>query len=262
MVPGINTEGLRGGTYSPDDGQVSPLLMIDALFRISKDKGCAYHFNEKVTGITVSKNTVEGLRTARGTYYAPVVLNAAGAEASEIGALAGLEIPVVPDSHEGGISAPIEEFLGPLVVDLRPGPEGKTANFYFGQHHTGQIIFCYTPSKLFTGMNRESTAEFLPVLARRMITLIPRLKNILIRRTWRGLYPMTPDGVPICDRVAEIEGMYLAVGMCGQGFMLGPGLGKNMAHYIVHGKPLIDPVIFKNYSFYRDFKGARKEALK
>ena len=47
--------------------------------------------------------------------------------------------------HEAGISAPIAPFLGPLVVDLRPGPDGRTANFYFGQNHEGQIIFCYTP---------------------------------------------------------------------------------------------------------------------
>jgi hypothetical protein len=79
---------------------------------------------------------------------------------------------VIPDSHEAGISAPVEQFLGPLVVDLRPGPEGRTANFYFGQNAEGQIIFCYTPKELFLGTNRESLSELLPILANRMISLV------------------------------------------------------------------------------------------
>jgi sarcosine oxidase subunit beta len=95
-----------------------------------------------------------------------------------------------------------------------------------------------------------------------MIALIPRLKNLLIRRVWRGLYPMTPDGLPICGKVNEIEGLYLAVGMCGQGFMMGPGAGKNMAHLILHGEMLIPPEVSATLSFYRDFYKSRKEALK
>jgi len=56
--------------------------------------------------------------------------------------------------------------------------------------------------------------------------------------------------------------MYLAVGMCGQGFMMGPGIGRNMANLIVNGKPRIDEKIFGTLSFYRDFYGTGKEALK
>ena len=73
---------------------------------------------------------------------------------------------------------------------------------------------------------------------------------------------MTPDGLPICDRVREVEGLYLAVGMCGQGFMMGPGIGKNMANLIPHGAPLIPPETFATLSFYRDFRGSIGEALK
>ena len=156
----------------------------------------------------------------------------------------------------------MEQFLKPLVVDLRPGPEGKTSNFYFAQNHEGHIIFCYTPSELFVGTNREPTSEFLPILAKRMVSLLPRLKNMLVRRTWRGLYPMTPDGNPICDTVNEIAGLYLIVGLCGQGFMMGPGIGRNMAELILHGKPVIEKDLFNAYSFYRDFYKAKKEALK
>ena len=262
VVPGIQSTGLLGGTFSPEDGQVSPLLAIDAMFRESRRRGCTYHFREKVTGLLIRAERIRGVRTDKDSYSAPVVVNAAGARAREIGALAGLEVPVTPDSHEAGISAPMEQFLGPLVVDLRPGPEGKTANFYFAQTKEGSIIFCYTPKNIFVGTDRESSSEFLPVVSRRLIGLLPRLKNVLVRRIWRGLYPMTPDGLPICDRVDQVEGLYLAVGMCGQGFMMGPGIARNLTHLIAHGSPLIEPSIFSALSFRRDFGTAKKEKLK
>jgi sarcosine oxidase subunit beta len=262
LIPGVNEKGLRGGTHSPGDGQVSPLKYAAALWKVSKDRGCEYRFNEPVTGLVKKAGKIQGVRTAKGSYYADIVVNAAGGAAREIGRMAGIDIPVIPDSHEAGISAPMERFFDVLIVDLRPGPEGKTKNFYFGQNDRGQVIFCYTPLTPILGTNRECTSEFMPILARRMIDLIPRLKNMLIRRTWRGLYPMTPDGIIILDRVKECEGLYLAVGMCGQGFMLGPGVGLNMASFIMRGKPIVPQKIFDSVSFYRDFYAGRKEALK
>ena len=262
LVPGINPEGLRGGTFSPRDGQVSPLKAAAAFWKEARARGAEFRFSEPVTGLLLRGGRIEGVETMRGRYYAPVVLNAAGAEAREVGSMAGIEIPVTPDSHEGGISAPMERFFDPLIVDIRPGPEGRTANFYFGQNDRGQVIFCYTPIEPIVGTNRSETSEFMPVIARRLIELIPRLRNMLIRRVWRGCYPMTPDGIIILDRVGEVEGLYLAVGMCGQGFMLGPGVGLNMARLIAGGEPAIAPEVFESVGFYRDYDARRAEALK
>jgi len=262
LCPGIVREGLRGGTYSPNDGQVSPLLAPVAFQREAQRHGAEYRFNERVTGYLRDGDRVIGVETDRGVYHAGETLLAAGADAAEHGTMLGFEIPVAPDVHEAGISAPVEPFLAPLVVDLRPGPEGKTANFYFGQNHEGQIIFCYTPKHLFPGTNRESLSEFLPILANRMISLIPRLKNLLIRRVWRGCYPMTPDGVPIIDRVAGVDGLLLAVGMCGQGFMMGPGVAKNVTSLITEGRSTLPDEVQACFRFDRDFWAAKTEALK
>ena len=262
LVPGINPDGLRGGTFSPNDGQVSPLSFSASCMKAARSKGTQFHFNETVIGIGLGHgDSVEYVNTNRGVYYAPIVVNASGARAREIGALTGLDIPVTPDSHEAGITAPVEHFIDPLVVDIRPGPEGKTANFYFGQGLNGQIIFCYTPSTLFVGTDRNETSEFMPIIARRLIDLVPRFKNLLVRRVWRGLYPMTPDGIAIVDRVANQPGMYLAVGMCGQGFMMGPGVASNLVSLIVHGKPELAGDVFSMLRFDREF-GKKVEALK
>jgi len=262
LIPGIAREGLRGGTYSPKDGQVSPLLAAVAFQREAEHHGAEYRFHEKVTGYLREGARVTGVITDKGSYTADRVVLAAGADAAEHGEFLGLTIPVIPDSHEAGISAPVEHFLKPLVVDLRPGPEGRTANFYFGQNHEGQIIFCYTPRELFTGTNRESISEFLPILAGRLISLIPAMKNLLIRRVWRGCYPMTPDGIPIIDEVASAPGLVLAVGMCGQGFMMGPGVAKNVSSRIVRGEWTLPADVQSCFRFDRDFYAAPAETLK
>ena len=266
IVPGINEKGLIGGTYSPKDGQVSPLLSSESFTNEAMKLGTEFRYLEKVTDLITKGSkgnlAVKGVKTPKGDYKADVVVNAAGADATDICKMAGLDIPVNPDSHEAGISAPIKPFLEPLVVDIRPGPEGKTANFYFGQNLEGQIIFCYTPLKIFPGSDRRSTSEFMPIMARRMVNLIPRLKNLTIRRLWRGLYPMTPDGVAVVGKPSGVEGLYLGIGMCGQGFMMGPGVGLNLANLITKGKPSIKKEVFNLLSPDRDFYSGKKEALK
>ncbi len=262
IVPGIRSDGLLGGVYSPGDGQVSPLLALGAMFAVSQEHGCVYHFNERVTGFIMCGAHIEGVKTDRSVYYASAVLLAAGSDAAELGRLADLEIPVAAESHEAGVSAPVRQFLGPLIVDMRPGPKGKTSNFYFAQDYDGAVLFCCTPRTPLLGAGIEPTSDFLTIIARRMIRLLPRLKNILVRRVWRGRYPVTPDGLPICGGVREAEGLYLAVGMCGQGFMMGPGLGKNMAGLIINGHPEIPKPIFDTLDYYRDYNRAEKEALR
>ena len=73
---------------------------------------------------------------------------------------------------------------------------------------------------------------------------------------------MTPDGIAVMGKPSGYEGFYLAIGMCGQGFMMGPGVGKNMASLIFKGKPDIKKEIFDLLNPNRDFHSGKKEALK
>jgi len=262
VVPGISENGLRGGTFSPEDGQVSPLAAAESFTHEATKLGAVFRYREPVKSLILKGNSVVGVRTEEGEYRALTVVNASGVNAAGISKMAGLDTPILPDSHEGGISAPVQPFLGPLIVDLRPGPEGKTINFYFGQDAHGQIIFCYTPIAPIAGTNRNSTYEFMPIVAARLVEVIPRLKNLMIRRVWRGLYPMTPDGSPIVGEAPNVEGFVLGVGMCGQGFMLGPGVGESLAALIAHGAPAIDRDVFDLLSPARDLYRGKKEALK
>ena len=203
-----------------------------------------------------------GVKTPKDTYFADIIINTAGAYAQNIGKMAGIDIPIIPDSHEAGISAPVGEFLNPMVVDLREGEEGKTSNMYFGQNHEKAIIFCYTPKPLIPGTDKRITSEFMPIIAKRLVSIMPKFKNLRIRRFWRGLYPMTPDGFAIVGKAPKVENFYLGVGMCGQGLMLGPGVAKNISSLILTGKPCISEEVFKDLSPERDFYAGKGESLK
>lgn len=255
-VPALKADGLIGGTLSPEDGNASPLLTLHAFYRQALACGAVFRFGESVTAITQTGGHVSGVVTDKGRYTAPVVINAAGAHAQAVSRLAGLDAAVTPDSHEGGVSEPVARFLEPMVVDIRP--RKGSSNFYFYQHHTGQVVFCITPSPPIVGTDRRETSEFLPMVSRRMIEIMPRLMNLKVRRTWRGLYPMTPDGAPIVGWAREVEGFVQAVGMCGQGFMLGPGLGHYLARLVTHDLDDEDREVFEVLSPYREFAGAEQ----
>jgi sarcosine oxidase, subunit beta len=256
IIPGLNTDGLRGGTLSPDDGHASPLLTVEAFYAHARRSGVEFRFNETATGLIVEGGRVKGVMTDKGEYGADIVINAAGAWASDVARHAGLDIPVAPDQHEAAVTEPVARFLEPMVVDIRPA-EGS-ANYYFYQHATGQVVFCITPCPSLWGRDTRETSVFLPMVARRMVDLIPRLAKLRVRRTWRGTYPMTPDAFPIIGRVKEIEGYVLAVGMCGQGYMLGPGVGELLARLIADNLTPQDIEVLSYVSPYRKFEGKEK----
>jgi sarcosine oxidase subunit beta len=110
------------------------------------------------------------------------------------------------------------------------------------------------------GSDRRETSEFLPMVASRMVKLMPKLANLKVRRTWRGLYPMTPDGTPIVGRSKTLEGYIDAVGMCGQGYMLGPGVGALLARMVTNTLTKDDEEILHELRPNREFAGT--EALK
>lgn len=257
LAPGINPEGLRGGTFSPEDGSACPMKLADAFYILSKRAGTEFRFNEEVIEIKYEGNKIIEVVTTKDTYQADMFINASGGNAKEISAMMGLDVPVIPDSHEAGVTEPVKRFFEPMIVDIRP--DAGSSNYYFYQNKEDQIVFCITPEPKYYGKDMDNTSEFLPLVVKRMVQLYPRLRNLRIRRIWRGLYPMTPDGFPIINFPENFDNLLLAVGMCGQGLMLGPGLGQILTDVIVNKTDKYD-AIFDQLSLYREFTG--NEVLK
>ncbi|HNX31350.1 MAG TPA: FAD-dependent oxidoreductase [Holophaga sp.] len=258
LVPGLNPEGLIGGTLSPEDGSASPMLTNCAFHRRAVSLGVECRFNERVTSIMRRKGKVVGVRTDKGGYATECVINAGGAWARALAQLGGIDAPVTPDCHEAGITEPAARFINPMLVDIRKAP--GSVNYYFHQAATGQVIFCITPDPAIIGSDRRETSDYLPMVARRMVGLMPKLANLKVRRTWRGMYPNTPDGSPIVGRSRELEGYIDAVGMCGQGYMLGSGVGALVSRLVAGTLTREDEENLHELRPDREFAGT--EALK
>ncbi len=256
LAPGLDAAELLGGTFSPGDGSASPMLSACAFHKRAVELGVECRFNERVTSIMRRKGTVVGVRTDKGGYATPTVINAAGPWARSLAQSGGLDVPVNPDCHEAGITEPAQRFLEPMVVDIRRTP--GAANYYFYQANSGQVIFCITPDPPLIGTDRRETSEFLPMVARRMVGIMPKLANLKVRRTWRGLYPMTPDGSPVVGRSTRLEGYLDAVGMCGQGYMLGPGVGALVSRMVTNTLSADDEAILHELRPDREFAGVEK----
>ncbi len=256
IVPGINADGLLGGTFAPEDGSMSPLLVANAYYRRAVRLGVEFRFKETITRVLVKAGRTVGVETDRGRHQAPVVVDAAGPLSASLAETAGIRIPVVPDCHEAAITEPVQPFFQCMVVDVRPAPGSK--NFYFYQNLHGQVVFCITPDPPIVGTDKRETSVFLPQICSRLVHLLPRLKNLRVRRTWRGLYPMTPDGSPIVGWNRDAAGLLHATGMCGQGLMLGTGVGELVARLVTRTRTDDDDIILREFSPYREFKGMEK----
>ncbi len=257
LAPGITADGLRGGTFSPGDGYASNLKVADAYYVMAIRAGVEFFFNEEVVSMDKEGRNITRFTTNKDEYSAGMIVNAAGADAAGLGRLVGLELPVYPDSHEAGITEPVQRFFDPMIVDIRP--DFGSLNYYFYQNKEGQVVFCITPMPKTAGHDCDNTSSFLPHIIERMVTLYPRLRNLRVRRTWRGLYPMTPDGFPVVGFTNEYDNYLLNVGMCGQGFMLGPGLGVILSEIIADKTKNYDSLL-EQLTLYRSFAG--QEVLK
>jgi sarcosine oxidase subunit beta len=126
-----------------------------------------FRFKEKVTEIICQNGNVSGVVTDKNRYCAKVVIDAAGPFSPELCHTVEVDLPIVPDSHEGAITEPVQEFFHSMVVDIRPAPGSKS--YYFYQNKQGQVIFCITPDPPSIGKDKRETSVFLPQVCARMV---------------------------------------------------------------------------------------------
>ncbi|MCI0513258.1 FAD-binding oxidoreductase [candidate division KSB1 bacterium] len=250
--PYINTAELLGGTFCPTDGQADPFKVLKGYFQQIKQHGGVIRTRTKAIAVEAGPGDLKKVVTNTGeTFTAEKLVNACGPFAREFGNMMGLDLPIAPERHEALITEPLE-FMGvPMLVDYRAD------GCYFIQRLTGQFVGCYTPQPNVPGLELDSTFEFMTEMSRRMMRLVPALESVAVVRQWSGSYSMTPDGNPIVD-ATHIPGLYVCIGMCGHGFMLGPALGQFLAQFMVEQKW---PQDMAEFAFDRDYHRAQ-EALK
>ena len=249
VVPHLNLENLHAAAYCPDDGQAFPFAVLKGYKQqIERHKGALFLHN-KVEKIEKTNPFVIMLQDGTRIESEKVLL-CAGPWTAEIAQTIGLDLPLSPERHEAIITERMPKFLEPMVVDYRED------GCYFNQFISGQICGCYTPIPNVPGIRDDASFEFVPNVAWRMTRLVPAIKNASILRHWAGCYTMTPDGNPLVGE-SPVDGLYVASGMSGHGFMFGPAIAKHLAHYIIQGEWDTD---FSEFSINRSFEN--RESLK
>ncbi|HWA71377.1 MAG TPA: FAD-binding oxidoreductase [Polyangiaceae bacterium] len=228
IVPELSTEGVLAASYNPNDAVVFPWPFVWGYAEGACARGVRIETFTRVTDVEVKNGQVVGVETERGTISAPTVVVACGALSPAVARMAGVDLPTVPHRHEICATEPLKPFLTPLVADLTDG-------LYFSQSTRGEIVGGISDARAPHGPSQTSSARFLALYARSLVTRFPRLAAARILRQWAGLYDISPDLGPILGGVDSPRGLFLASGFTGHGFMMAPVVGKRLAQLIAEG---------------------------
>ncbi len=230
LIPMMRLDGILGGTFNPRDGLADPSSVVQGYVSGARRLGASLMTDVEVIDISVLSGRVDGLVTDKGTVSTPVVVNAAGPWAGVVGAMAGLEIPVVPLRRQIVVTGPIPELAPgfPFVIDF-------AQSLYFHPEGDGILTGMSNPDEapgFDQSVDREWELVHLAAAAERM----PLLNQAGLGSRWAGLYEVSPDAHPILGRVLGVDGFFCINGFSGHGFMHGPVCGLLLAEEILDGK--------------------------
>lgn len=233
IVPFLNTDGVISGAFCQKDGHANPFLVVQAYANAAKRLGVEINTFTTVKDIVMENGKVKSVVTDKGIIETNRVVNAAGGYAQVVANMAGLKLPNYAERHQILVTEPVNPILKPMVMSF-------SANYYIQQTPHGSFIMGYGDGNEKPGFNIDSEWEFLEVMSKKAVTLLPPLGRLRVVRQWAGLYEMTPDRQPIIGDSPELEGYYVATGFSGHGFMLGPVTGLLMSELMTGEKPSID----------------------
>jgi 4-methylaminobutanoate oxidase (formaldehyde-forming) len=243
LFPPMSTEGVLGAAYLPSDGYIDPSQLTFALAAGARSRGAEIETNTRVTGIRVDRGRVAGVLTDRGEIETEVVVNAGGIYAREIGALAGVNVPVIPMAHEYLITRPHGV---PLDVPTLRDP---SLLVYFRGESGGLVMGGYerrpAPWSL-DGIPADFNGKLLPEdwprfeeLMENALLRVPELADAEVIRLVNGPEAFTPDGEFILGPTG-VRGFWVAAGFCAHGLAGAGGMGRLVAEWIVDGQPGLD----------------------
>lgn len=230
-VPELRADDILGGSFCPTDGFVDPYSVMVGFTSGAGDRGARVWRSTEVTRVTRDSTGVTGVETSRGPVSTRVVVNAAGAWAAQVAALADIDLPVEPLRR---MLVPTEPFDGvsheiPMVIDMTNG-------FHFRPESRGFLLAWNDPEET-PGYKTDFEPSFVEKILERAADRVPCFENLAVnpKRAWAGLYEMSPDHHAILGPVEGVPGFFCANGFSGHGVMHAPSTGKIVADLIVHG---------------------------
>jgi 4-methylaminobutanoate oxidase (formaldehyde-forming) len=243
LFPPMSLEGVLGAAFLPTDGYIDPSQLTFALAEGARRRGAQVNTATRVTGIEVEEGRVRGVVTDRGEIETEIVINAGGMFAKEIGALAGVDVPVVPMAHEylvlepSGLPTDMPTMRDPsLLVYYRPESGGLIMGGY--ERHCAPWSLDGIPAD-FNGKLLEEDWPRFEELMQNAIVRVPSLEEMGVVKLINGPEAFTPDGEFILGP-SDVRGFWVAAGFCAHGLAGAGGMGQLVAEWIVEGTPSLD----------------------
>ncbi len=227
-LPLMKFDDALAGTFNQKDGTVDPNSVVMGYMNAAQKMGVKTVSGAEVIGITVSAGEVEEVQTSLGAVKTRMILNAAGPWASQIGQMAGVQIPVVPLRRQMFTTNPLMEIPEdfPFVIDF-------AKSLYFHREGEGLLIGMSNQNEK-PGYDQSVDEDFELVNLEAAIERMPLVEKASRASHWAGLYEVTPDAHPIFGNT-DVKGFTLCTGFSGHGFMHGPISGKLMSEFILDG---------------------------
>jgi glycine cleavage system aminomethyltransferase T/glycine/D-amino acid oxidase-like deaminating enzyme len=243
LFPPMSTEGVLGAAFLPTDGYIDPSQLTFALAEGARRRGAQIEQRTRVTGLRVRRRRIEAVETDRGVIETEVVVNAGGMFAAELGALAGVVVPIVPMAHEylvtrpAGLPLEMPTMRDPsLLVYFRPESGGLVMGGY--ERHCAPWSLDGIPADFNSKLLEEDWPRFEELLENAVVR-VPDLAEMGVVRLINGPEAFTPDGEFILGP-SEVRGLWLATGFCAHGLAGAGGMGRLVAEWIVEGTPSLD----------------------
>jgi 4-methylaminobutanoate oxidase (formaldehyde-forming) len=243
LFPPMSTDGVLGAAFLPSDGYIDPSQLTFALAEAARRGGGEIATGTRVTDIEVERGRVTGVTTDRGKVATEIVVNAGGMFAGELGALAGVNVPVVPMAHEylvtkpSGLPADMPTMRDPsLLVYFRPESGGLIMGGY--ERDPAPWSLDGIPADFNGKLLAEDWPRFEELMQNALVR-VPSLADLEVIRLINGPEAFTPDGEFILGPT-EVRGLWTAAGFCAHGLAGAGGMGKLVAEWIVEGVPSLD----------------------
>jgi sarcosine dehydrogenase len=245
MWPLMDVSDLVGASWLPTDGQASPSDITQSLAKGARMHGARIAENVRVTGFRMDGNRITHVETSEGAIACEKVVNCAGQWARQLGALAGINVPLQPVKHQYIITEKIEG-LASDAPTLRD-PDRRT---YFKEEVGGLVMGGYEPDpqpwmtgdvpddwqfRLFDDDYDHFEQHMEQAIAR-----VPALAHAGVKRMINGPESFTPDGNFILGSAPECSNMYVGAGFNAFGIASGGGAGWVLAEWAMTGEAPLD----------------------
>jgi sarcosine oxidase subunit beta len=229
ITPHVVLDDVFGGTFCPEDGWCDTFGATIGFAQAARALGVRIEEETPVTGIRVEGDRVTGVSTEHDAVGAPLVIIAAGPQTRQVGAMAGVDLPIDPYRRMSFITEPFAALPQslPMTIEFATGlyfhPESR--GFLFGMANRDE------PSTT----NKTVDESWMATTVEALVARAPAFEDASILRGWAGFYEVTPDDNPLLGWTGGPEGLAVAAGFSGHGFMQGPAIGRCMAELLLDG---------------------------